>query len=111
MTWEELGAIACSFPGVEASTSYGTAAFKVKKALLTRLKEDGAAVVLFAGSMDEKEMLLAAAPKVFFQTPHYEPYLSLLAHLETLTEAELRPILERTWRAKAPRSLLKVAGA
>ncbi len=104
MTWEEVGAVALALPGVEASTSYGTPAFKVKKALLVRLKEDGASVVLFVG-LDEKEMLLEAAPEIFFQTPHYAGYPAILARLEPLTDAELAPILQRTWRAKAPRSL------
>ena len=107
MTWEDVGRVACELPGVEASTSYGTPAYKVKKALLVRLKEDGASIVLFR-SFDEKEFLLEAAPEVFFQTDHYKNYPALLAHLDTLEAAELRRILTDTWRAKAPKSLLKV---
>lgn len=106
MTWEEVGRIACALPGVEAATSYGTPAYKVKKALLVRLKEDGDSIVLFR-SLDEKEFLLEAAPEVFFQTDHYRGYPALLARLETLGEDELRRILTDTWRAKAPKSLVK----
>ena len=107
MTWDDVGRIACELPGVEASTSYGTPAYKVKKALLVRLKEDGASIVLFR-SFDEKEFLLEAAPETFFQTDHYRNHPALLARLENLSEAELRGILTDTWRAKAPKSLVRL---
>ena len=105
MTWEDVGRIACQLSGVEACTSYGTPAYKVKGALLVRLKEDGASIVLFR-SFDEKDFLLEAAPEVFFQTDHYRNYPGLLARLETLEEAELFRILADTWRAKAPKRLV-----
>lgn len=110
MTWDEALAIALTLPGVEASTSYGTPAAKVRKALLMRLKEDGASVVLFIGA-DEKDLLMEAAPEVFFQTPHYAGHPAVLARLQTLDPAELHRILLQTWRAKAPKSLQKLATA
>jgi hypothetical protein len=90
---------------VEASTSYGTPAWKVAGKLLVRLKEDGASVVLGL-PMDEKEHRLEAAPEVFFQTPHYAGYPAVLARLSTLSEAELRLILRQSWLRNAPRRLL-----
>jgi hypothetical protein len=105
LTWEDVGRIATALPEVAASTSYGTPAYKMRKALLVRLKEDAACIVLFV-SLDEKEMLLDAAPQVFFQTDHYAGYPAILARLATLEPDELAAMLERTWRAKAPRTLV-----
>ncbi|WP_376698644.1 hypothetical protein [Bradyrhizobium aeschynomenes] len=41
MTFDDVRALALAWPEVEDGTSYGTPALKVRKKLLTRLKEDG----------------------------------------------------------------------
>ncbi len=110
MTWDDAAAVALSLPGTVLSTSYGTPAVKVKAALLMRLKEDGASVVLLMG-MEEKAWLLEAAPEVFHQTPHYAGYPAILARLDVLSPDELARIVSRTWRAKAPKALVKAFDA
>ena len=109
MTWGEVRALGLALPGVEDATSYRTPALKVRAGsrlkLLVRLKEEGDSIVL---SMDpaEKELLLEAEPAVFFQTPHYEGWPSLLARLNALESDRLAPLLERTWRRAANARLL-----
>ena len=109
MTWDEVRVLALALPGVEDAVSYGTPALKVrvgaKLKLLARLKEDGESVVLFM-EPEEKELLLEAEPAVFFQTPHYVGWPSLLARLEALDAERLGPLLERTWRRLANAKLL-----
>jgi hypothetical protein len=39
-----------------------------------RLKEDGASVMFGVADLDEKDMLLATQPDVYFTTPHYDGY-------------------------------------
>ena len=46
MTFDEVRKIALAWPEVEDGTSYGTAALKVRKKLLARLREDGDSLVM-----------------------------------------------------------------
>jgi len=111
MTWEELGAIALEFPGVEAGTSYGTPGFKVKGKFLTRLRPEDDSVVLVDVGFDEREMLIAAEPQTFHITPHYQNYPSVLARLATVDPGTVRNLLERRWRNIAPKTLIKAYDA
>lgn len=104
-SWEALRAIALSYPGVEEGTSYGTPAFRVGKAFLTRLKEDGESVVMGMG-FDEREMRMEAAPEVFHITDHYRGYPAVLVRLGPCDDAELRQLFERAWREKAGKKRL-----
>lgn len=105
VTFEELRQAALTLPGVEDGTSYGTPALKVRGKLFVRLREDGESVVLPAG-FDEREILLAAAPAVFFLTDHYRGYPCVLLRLDGARREELPEILERAWRRVAPKRLL-----
>jgi hypothetical protein len=107
MTWDEVRAIAQSFPEVEESTSYGTPALKVKGKLLTRLRPEDDSLVLVDVGFDEREMLIAAEPATFHTTPHYKDYPSVLARLGSLRADALRHFLERRWRAAAPKRVVR----
>ena len=61
------------FPGVEDSTSYGTAALKVKGVFLLRLREDGETLALRTTFL-ERDLLLEADPETYFVTDHYVKY-------------------------------------
>ena len=41
ITWETVREIALTLPGAEEGTSYGTPAFRVRKALFVRLHDSG----------------------------------------------------------------------
>ena len=111
MTWDEVRAIALSFPGVEETTSYGTPAFKAKGKFMTRLRPEDGAVVLVDIPFDEREMLMEAEPETFYITPHYKDYPSVLARLDSLHPGSLRNFLERRWRNVAPKTLVKAFDA
>ena len=57
VTFDQISELALKLPGVEAGTSYGTPALKVKGKLLARLKEDGQSVV-FRVTFDERDLLM-----------------------------------------------------
>jgi hypothetical protein len=105
VSFEELRQTALALPGVEDGTSYGTPALKVKGKLFVRLREDGESVVLPC-DFDEREVLLVAAPEVFFLTDHYRGYPLILLRLAGARRAELPEILERAWLRVAPKRLL-----
>jgi len=105
VTFEALRQVALTLPGVEDGTSYGTPALKVKGKLFVRLREDGESVVL-PTDYDEREILLQAAPAVFFLTDHYRNYPWILLRLAAVDRADLPEILENAWRRVAPKRLV-----
>jgi hypothetical protein len=97
MKWDRLRELAKELPGVVDSTSYGTAAIKVGKKLMARLKEDGKDVVFVLESVDEQVALCDANPAVYYITDHYRGHALVLTRLAALTVAEGRVRLERAW--------------
>jgi hypothetical protein len=96
-------AAAAHLPEVEASTWYGTPALKVGGKGFARLKDADTLVVLCA--LDEKEMLLEADAKVYFETDHYKGWPAVLVRLQHIDTAQLRHRLEQAWRLRAPKRL------
>ena len=105
MTFEDVRRIAHRLPGVEDGTSYGTPALKVKGKFLVRLKEDGETLVLPV-AFERKELLMEAAPDVFYETPHYHGYPLVLVRLPVADPAELDALIKAAWRAAAPKRLV-----
>jgi hypothetical protein len=95
-------------PEVEESTSYGTAALKVRGKLLVRLKEDGQTLVLRT-TFAERERLLAAVPDVFYLTDHYLSAPWILVRLPQIEPVFLAELLAEAWRIVAPPQLAKSA--
>lgn len=102
-----LREIALSFPGVREGTSYGKPSFLLEKKFFTRMRCEDDSVVLVVGSMDERDMLLESDPHLFHITDHYRNYPTVLARMSKLDPETLRAMLDRRWRAMAPKKLLK----
>lgn len=98
-----LRAAASGLPEVVETTSYGTPALKVGKKLLARVKDAGTVVLMCP--LYEKELLLEAAPDIYFQTDHYKGWPSILARVDKIPADELRLRIERTWTRQAPKKL------
>jgi len=104
MTFDDVRAIALAWPEVEDGLSYGTPALKVRRKLLTRLKEDGDSLVLIGIEPDEREMLIEANPRLFYFTDHYRNWPMVLARLSRCSRKVVTPLLLRRWRALASKS-------
>lgn len=102
--FEALRRAASGLPDIIETTSYGTPALKVGKKLLARVK-DADTVVLMC-PLDEKEMLLEAAPAIYFETDHYKGWPAILVRLSQIPPEELRHRLEQTWIRQAPKKLM-----
>ena len=98
MTWDDVLAMGLKLPDVEAVTSYGTPALKVRGKLVTRLRAEDNSLVLHSVPPDEREVLIAANPRVFHVTTHYLGYPAVLARLAALEPEGLWPFLVRRWR-------------
>jgi hypothetical protein len=105
VNFESVRLVAHTFPGVVDSTSYGTAALKVRGKLFVRLHQNGECFVLRADLLD-REILMQSDPAVFFITDHYRDYPWILVRFATVDSAALPDLLERAWRLVAPKSLV-----
>jgi len=110
MTWDELVEMALAFPGIEVSTSYGTPSLKVKGKFLTRLRQEDASIVLRM-DFDTRELMLDVEPDLYHITPHYAPYPTVLLRLERASREVVAAHLERSWRALAPKTLVRAFDA
>lgn len=57
--------------------------------------------------IERKEMLIEAAPDVFFDDDHYRGYPAVLVGLAVVEEAELAGLLRAAWAIQAPKALRK----
>lgn len=97
MTFEEVRCIALSLPGVQESTSYGTAAFKAGRKLLARLREDGESLVV-GTTFEERAEMMAADPETYYITDHYLNYPWVLVRLPVVHPDAMRDLLNRALR-------------
>ena len=103
----QLRKIALSFPGANEKPSYGKPSYFVEKKFFTRLRDEDDSIVWIIGSIDERDNLIEMDPKTYFITDHYRDYPAVLVRTKRITEAMLKKMLERRWRAIAPKKLQK----
>ena len=99
-----LRELALALPGVEEGTSYGTPAFRVRKKLLARVREDGETLVV-SSSWEERAELCESAPDLFFFTDHYANSEKVLVRMPAVTRATLASLLEGAWRRLASKRM------
>lgn len=107
-TVEDVRRIALSLPETIEKPWYGTPGFRVKdKGFLRIRSEADGGLVVFVADLDEKDALLASDPEVFFTTPHYDGYPTVLVHLDAIDVDELTELIVESWRVKAPKRVLE----
>jgi hypothetical protein len=99
--------IALSFPEAHEKPSYGSPAIFIAKKFFTRLRDEDDSIVWIVDSIDERDNLMELDPKTYFITAHYRDYPAVLVRTSRISEAMLKKLLERRWRAIAPKKLLK----
>jgi len=93
-----------SFSGMEEGPCYGTAGFRVRGKFLARLRDDDTVLVVKCGYI-ERDLRMQADPRTFFTTDHYRDYPTVLVRLDSVTEDDLRDVLEVAWLQLAPKRL------
>ena len=106
VTWTDIVSFAHRLGGVTEAHSYGEPSLKVGKAMLTRLRVDDSSIVLKDIEPDERDMLMAQAPDLFFTENHYLGYNIVLARIAAADLVRLAPFIERTWRRIAPKRVV-----
>ncbi|MGQ0531453.1 MAG: MmcQ/YjbR family DNA-binding protein [Caulobacteraceae bacterium] len=107
MTWDEFVAIARELPEVEASSSYGRPAIKVRGKFMAGHNTKEKAFALRLASVEEQDFLIEMARAIYYITPHYKGYPAVLARPAKLGKKEARGRLEKAWRVQAPKTLVK----
>ena len=105
VTLETVREIALALPEVEESTSWGTPAFKVRRKMICRLREEGDVLVVRIDIAD-KEYLIGSQPDVYFTLPHYDGFPAVLVRLPAIERGDLRRLLTAAWRYVAPPKLV-----
>jgi hypothetical protein len=77
---------------------------------LIRRSDDGLAVEFRDVGFDERELLIAAEPDVFYLPPDKQGSRLLFARLVAIEPAQLMALVQRRWRTVAPRLLVKAVG-
>src|SRR4051812_19214837 len=88
--------IALKLPDVEEGTTFGFPAFKVRGtafAWFPKKKEVEPGSLGVRMSILERDFRIKGKPAVYYVTPHYKDYTSVLARVDLLSDAELRELL------------------
>jgi len=109
VTYDTVREILAALPGIEEGLCYGTPGFRVKGKFLIRLREEDSLVVPI--DTIERDFLLETDPATFYITDHYRDWPYVLVRLSKVDREELRDLLERAWRRKAPKRLLQAHDA
>jgi hypothetical protein len=107
ITAAQFKKIALSFPEAHEKSHYGSPSIMIAKKFFTRLRREDDGIVWVVGSIDERDALLELDPDTYFITDHYRDYPAVLVRIGKIDAAMLRKMLERRWRAVAPKKLIK----
>ena len=99
--FETVRQIGLELTGVEASTAYGFPALKVRGKLLACVPANRSAepdsFVVRVG-FDDRAVLLAEAPDVYYLTDHYVGYNGVLVRLARVNQEVLRDLLGMAYK-------------
>lgn len=89
--------IALAMPGVEESIAYGTPVLKVHGKIMAGIpvkrKDVEPGTLGICIDMEDRAELLAAAPDVYYLTPHYEPGNWVLVRMARIDRDVLRDLI------------------
>jgi hypothetical protein len=102
--------MAARLPGIDEDAAGAMPALRVRKKLLTWLKEDGDTVALKVDPID-RDVLLQIDPKAFYLTNHYRSSPIVLVRLSQARPEVFGELFERAWRRYASKRMVAAAAA
>ena len=99
--WEDVRRLCLALPNVEERGS----TFRTNGRIFVNMSHEAGAISARA-PQEELELLLAARPDVYFLTPHYEGWDTVLVRLDAVDDDELAGRIEDAYAfidAKRPR--------
>ena len=105
---DDVRRIARALPGAYEQASYdGQPSWRTKPRMFTWIRSDPAALVVWVGSVEDKEVLIASEPDKFFTTPHYDGQPMVLVNLDAVDVDEATELITDSWRLRAPARLVR----
>ncbi len=102
VTHDDVRAIALALPGSFEQESYGgRPSWRTKARMFTWIRDDPEALVVWVESEEEKSALLAAEPRTFSTTPHYDGQPIVLVDLAAVDAEEAGELIIESWRLRA----------
>jgi len=85
--------IALALPGAKETQWFHKPAVFIHDRFLTKVHDKEEAMVLQVGSMEMRDMMLEAEPRLFYITAHYKNFPFVLARLDALDKKTLKDML------------------
>jgi hypothetical protein len=85
--------IALAFPGTEEVLWFNKPAVFLRGQFLTKVHDKEEAMTFRVSSMEMRDMMLQAEPKLFYITDHYRNFPFILARLSALTPTLLKELI------------------
>jgi hypothetical protein len=118
-SWDDVARLALDLPETEEVLSRGLRQWRVKDKLFVwdrplREKDrdalgadapEGPILGARVEHLVAKDALLADRPDLYFTTPHFDGYPSVLVRLDAIDLEELRELVVEAWLARAPKRL------
>ena len=106
-TWRDVCELAVRLPEVEESTTYRKPALKVRGKVFAWISPHADALVLRVDP-DERPLMVASSPDVYYVIPHYENHPMVLVRLEAVDDLdELADRMAESWLLAAPPPLAR----
>jgi hypothetical protein len=119
-TWDDVRRITLSLPGtVEKETQMGLQ-WRVRSGMLAwerplrradyetlgEAAPEGDILAVWVEDLGVKEALISDDPHVFFTTPHFDGYPTVLIRLAEIPVAELEELIIEAWLDRAPKRVV-----
>ena len=119
-TWDDVRRIALDLPETSERTTQGLLQWRVKSGPLAWERPlrradfqalgdaapDGEILAVWVPDLGVKEALLSDDPDVFFTTPHFDGYSTVLILLGKISVPELEELIIEAWLDRAPKRLV-----
>jgi len=105
-TWEDVGRIALELPGTVVSQAHeGSPAYDVQNRQFARLRWDETGREILQFWTDDRDALVHGRPDTYWITKAFPA--AVFGWLDSIDAGELGEIITDSWRARAPKRLLK----
>ena len=118
-SWDDVRRLALALPETTEKPSHGNVSWRVKDKLFVwerplRDKEleqlgdaapDGPILGARVEDLGAKEALIADEPELYFTTPHFDGYPSVLVRLDRIGLDDLEELIAEAWLTRAPKRL------
>lgn len=104
--FERARRLGAHLPGLEVANYHHFQALKVNGKLVANICREPGALAVHC-PLELKRQLVEAAPEVFYDTPHFAGWPSILVRMDRVDDETLRSRIEAAWQMRAPRALVK----